>query len=305
MALNIAVCMKVAPDPDKYNLIKLDPVTKTLMRAGIDSVISTTDLHAIELALQLKKKFGGKVTVINMGPPSNEKQLREALGYGCDEAVLLSDRKLGGADALATSYTLFKGLEKSGSFDLVLLGNISDDGSTAHVLSQLGEWLGVPHLTHVVSFDMADESSASAGMEIDGGLYLYNISLPAVVGVTKRLNTVRHPNVRDIFMAKKKPLTVLTAEDLPELDESRIGLAGSPTQAVGYIDADFHRDCVEITGKSEEQADEQGNRYLFRLQRKAGVYSRGYGGGRRLRPKAQKQRLRQGDFHMQRKAGGA
>lgn len=256
MALNIAVCMKVAPDPDKYNLIKLDPVTKTLIRDGIDSVISTTDLHAIELALQLKKKFGGKVTLINMGPQSNEKQLREALGYGCDDAVLISDRRLGGADALATSYTLFKGLEKCGGFDLVLLGNISDDGATAHVPSQLGEWLGVPHLTDVMSFDMPDESSALVEKEIDGGLNVYRLRLPAVVGVTKRLNTVRHPNVRDIFMAKKKPFTVLTADDLPELDESRIGLAGSPTQAVGYIDADFHRDCIEITGKPEQQAAE-------------------------------------------------
>ena len=122
MALNIAVCMKVAPDPDKYNQISLDPVTKTLVRSGIDSVISGTDLHAIELALQLKSKFGGKVTLISMGPDSNEKQLREALGYGCDEAVLLSDRKLGGADALATSYTLYKGIEKMGGYDLVLLG---------------------------------------------------------------------------------------------------------------------------------------------------------------------------------------
>lgn len=256
MALNIAVCVKVAPDPDKYNLIKLDPVTKTLIRAGIDSVISTTDLHAIELALQLKKKFGGKVTVVNMGPPSNEKQLREALGYGCDEAVLLSDRKLGGADALATSYTLFKGIESLGGFDLVLLGNISDDGSTAHVPSQLGEWLGLPHLTDVISFEMEREDSVLAAKEIDGGVNTYEVSLPAVFGVTKRLNTVRHPNVRDIFMAKKKPYSVLTADALPELDEGRIGLAGSPTQAVGYIDADFHRDCTEISGKPEEQAAE-------------------------------------------------
>lgn len=209
MALNIAVCVKVAPDPDKYNLIKLDPVTKTLMRAGIDSVISTTDLHAIELALQLKKKFGGKITVINMGPPANEKQLREALGYGCDAAVLLSDRKLGGADALATSYTLYKGIEKLGGFDLVLLGNISDDGSTAHVPSQLGEWLGLPHLTDVIAFEMQDESSALVSKEIEGGVNSYKVTLPAVFGLTKRLNTVRHPNVRDIFMAKKNPTPCL------------------------------------------------------------------------------------------------
>lgn len=251
MALNIAVCMKVAPDPDKYNQISLDPVTKTLIRSGIDSVISGTDLHAIELALQLKEKFGGSVTLISMGPPGNEKQLREALGYGCDAAVLLSDRKLGGADALATSYTLFKGIEKMGGFDLVLLGNASDDGSTAHVPSQLGEWLGLPHLTDVIGFEMTEEGSCLARKEVEGAVNTYRLALPAVVGVTKRLNKVRHPNVKSIFAAKKKPYTVLAAADLNDLDESRIGLAGSPTQAVGYLDADFHRDCVEITGKTD------------------------------------------------------
>lgn len=101
-----------------------------------------------------------------MSPASNEKQLREDLGYGCDEAVLISDRKLGEADALATSYTLFKGTEKCGPFDLVLLGNISDDGSTAHVPSQLVEWLGVLHLTDVVSFDMAIEICKKYGMDL-------------------------------------------------------------------------------------------------------------------------------------------
>lgn len=250
MALNIAVCMKVTPDPDKYNQISLDPVTKTLVRSGIDSVISGTDLHAIELALQLKSKFGGKVTLISMGPDNNEKQLREALGYGCDAAVLLSDRKLGGADALATSYTLSKGIEKMGGYDLVLLGNASDDGSTAHVPSQLGEWLGLPHVTDVIAAEMADESSIQVKKEVEGAVNTYKVTLPAVLGVTKRLNTVRHPNVMAIFAAKNKPFTKLTAADLPELDEGRIGLAGSPTQAVGYLDADFHRDCVEITGES-------------------------------------------------------
>ena len=95
------------------------------------------------------------------------KQLREALGYGCDAAVLLSDRKLGGADALATSYTLCKGIEKMGGFDLVLLGNASDDGSTAHVPSQLGEWLGLPHLTDVIGFAMDNgQDSISAWRDI-------------------------------------------------------------------------------------------------------------------------------------------
>lgn len=254
--MKIAVCLKVAPNPDQYNKIKLDPETKTLVREGIDSVISTTDLHAIELALQLKAKFGGTISLLSMGPASNEKQLREGLSYGCDDAYLLCDRKLGGADALATSYTLSKGIEKLGGFDLVLLGNASDDGSTAHVPSQLGEWLGLPHITDVIGFEMESESSALVKKELDNGVNEYRLSLPAVVGVTKRLNKVRHPSVMGIFQAKNKPLTVLTAAELEGLDESRIGLAGSPTQAAGYREVAYGRACVEIEGSTAEKAAE-------------------------------------------------
>lgn len=254
--MKIAVCLKVAPNPDQYNLIKLDPETKTLVREGIDSVISSTDLHAIELALQLKSKFGGSISLISMGPPSNAKQLREGLSYGCDNAWLLSDRKLGGADALATSYTLYKGIEKAGGFDLVLLGNASDDGSTAHVPSQLGEWLGLPHVTDVLSFEMDTPEYALVKKELDNGVNEYKVTLPAVIGVTKRLNKVRHPSVMGIFQAKNKPMTVLAADDMEGLDEGRIGLAGSPTQAAGYRDVAFGRECVEIEGKDAEKAAE-------------------------------------------------
>ena len=256
MALNIAVCVKVSPDPEKYNSIQLDPVTRALIREGIDSVISSTDLHALELALQLKSKFGGKITLFSMGPGSCEKQLREGLSYGCDAAVLLSDRKLGGADALATSYSLYKVIEQSGKFDLVLLGNASDDGATAHVPSQVGELFGVPHVTDIISCEMNDESSILVQKETGNGVSTYKVTLPAVIGVTKRLNKVRHPSVMGIFSAKNKPLSVLTAADIEDLDESRIGLDGSPTKAVGFLDADFHRDSTEIKGSTEEKAAE-------------------------------------------------
>lgn len=253
--MKIAVCVKVAPNPDQYNLIRLDPETKTLVREGVDSVISSTDLHSIEAAIQIKEKLGGTITLISMGPPSNEKQLREGLSYGCDDAVLVSDRALGGADALATSYTLAKAIEKCGGFDLVLLGNASDDGSTAHVPSQLGEWLGLPHITDVISLEVS-EGSVLAAKELDGGVNTYKVALPTVIGVTKRVNKVRHPSVMGIFSAKKKPMITLTAADLDGLDESRIGLAGSPTQAEGYHEASFGRECVEIEGSEVEKSAE-------------------------------------------------
>ena len=254
MSLNIAVCIKSVPDPEKYNQIKLDPKTKTLIREGIDAVINAADLHAIELALQLKSRFGGHITLVSMGTLSAQKQLREGLSYGCDEAVLLSDRKLAGADALATAYSLSVGLRTIGVFDLILLGNASDDGATAHVPTQVGEFMGLPHLTDAAEVRMEEESSAFVCKEIGGAVYEYSIKLPAVIGVTRKINKVRRPNVPGILQAKNKPLKVLGVADLNGIDEKKIGLSGSYTKAGDYHDTAYGRTCVVIEGSDEEKA---------------------------------------------------
>jgi len=249
--MKIAVCMKAVPNSEQYSNIKLDPVKKTVIREGIDTVINAADLHAIELAVQLKEKYGGKIILVSMGPPNTEPKLREGLSYGCDEAYLLSDRKFGGADSLATSYTLAKALEKIGPFDLILLGNASEDGATAHVPSQLGTLLGLPHLTDVTAFSLEDGKSALVKKPTGSGTAQFRVELPAVFGIDRRLNQVRHPNVMGIFSAKNKPLTVLTAADFDDLDESRLGLSGSPTQAGEYRDVAYGRKCEELGSASE------------------------------------------------------
>lgn len=251
MALKIAVCIKVVPNPDQYNLIQLNPETKTLIRSGVDSVINSADLHAIELALQLKATYGGRITLISMGPNSIEPQLREGLSYGCDEAVLVSDRKFGGADSLATSYTLAETVRKLGGFDLILLGNASEDGATAHVPSQLGELLELPHITDVSAFEVENETCVRVKKEVGGAIHEYRVSLPAVFGVTRRLNKVRHPSVMGIFGAKNKPLVTLTAADFDGMDESRLGLTGSPTQPGEYRNVTHSRTCKELSGVAE------------------------------------------------------
>ena len=249
--MKIAVCMKAVPNSEQYDKIKLDPVKKTLIREGIDSVINSADLHAIELAMQLKEKHGGKVTLVSMGPSDVVPKLREGISYGCDEAYLISDRKFGGADSLATSYTLAKAIEKIGGFDLVLLGNASEDGATAHVPSQLGELLNLPHLTDITAFEMENETAVCVKKPVGNGVARFRVELPAVLGVDRKLNKVRHPNVMGIFSAKNKPLTVLAAEDFAGLDESKLGLAGSPTQPGEYRSVEYGRECVELKNVSE------------------------------------------------------
>lgn len=257
MSLQIAVCVKSVPDPDRYKDIRLDPETGTLIRSGVPSVLNPADLHAIELAMQLKESAGGMVTLLSMGPQDAAKQLREGLSYGVDAAVLLTDRTFGGADSLATAYTLALGVRKTGPYDLILLGDESSDGATTHVPSQLGEELEMPHLTDVTSFALEEGGRTAVVKKRDGERILsYRLRFPAVVGVKKEINQVRIPNMKNIFAAKKKPLTQYTAADFPEADPELLGLRGSPTRNGEMHEVSFGRQATALMGSSEEIAAE-------------------------------------------------
>lgn len=255
MSLNIAVCIKSVPDPECYDQITIDPVSKSLVRAGIQSVINSTDMHALELALTLKEKFGGEISVFTMAPPDAKAQLFEALAFGADKAYLLSDRKVGGADTLATSYTLSILLKSTGNYDLILAGNESSDGATSHVPSQLGEWLAMPHLMDVIGLTMEDEKTANIKKQFENGYANYKVKLPAVIAVKKKINEVRYANVSGLLTAKRKPITVLSSKDLSNLDDIMIGLAGSPTQAGELITMEYSRNGEIIEGSEEEIAE--------------------------------------------------
>lgn len=255
MSLNIAVCIKPVPDPDHYDKIKIHPETKALIRQGIPSVINTADKNAIEQALILREKFGGEISVVTMAPPSAREQLLEALAYGIDKAYLLSDRRVGGADTLATSYSLCHMLNKIGKFDIILLGNESDDGATAHVPSQLGEWLGATHMCDVVAVDVRDDTVLLT-KEFEDRFEDYEADMPCVIGVRKNINEVRYPKTWDILTAKNKPYTVFSRDDLPEMDDNMIGLSGSPTKAGDLHTPEYSREAIEIKGSADEIADE-------------------------------------------------
>ena len=111
--MNFIVCIKQVPDTTE---IRIDPETNTLIREGVESIINPFDLYAIEEAVRLKEKFGGKVTAVSMGPPQVEKALREAVSLGVDEIILLSDRKFAGADSWATSHTISAAIKKNSGF---------------------------------------------------------------------------------------------------------------------------------------------------------------------------------------------
>lgn len=141
--MKIVVCIKQVPDT---NEVKLDPVTNTLIRDGVPSIINPDDKAGVEAALRLKELAGGTVTILSMGPAQAEEAIREALAMGADEGILLSDRAFGGADTWATSSTLAAALKKL-EYDVIITGRQAIDGDTAQVGPQIAEHLGIPQIS--------------------------------------------------------------------------------------------------------------------------------------------------------------
>ena len=139
--MNIIVCIKQVPDTSE---VRIDPATNNLVRDGVKSIVNPFDMYAIEEAVRLKEKFGGKVIVLTMGPPQADVSLREAISLGCDEAVLVSDRAFAGSDTLATSYTLSKAIAKIKDYDVIICGKQAIDGDTAQVGPGIAASLDIP-----------------------------------------------------------------------------------------------------------------------------------------------------------------
>lgn len=224
--MNIVVCIKQVPDSDK---VTIDRETNRLNRAGVPSIINPFDENALEMALQLKDQYGGKVTVISMGPPQAEEALRTALSHGADEAILISDRKFGGADTWATSYTITLALKKlTDPVDLILFGKQAIDGDTAQVGPGVAHFYGVPMITYVMSCEPTDDGFRVKQVT-DHGYNVWDVEKPAALTVVKEANELRMPSLKKKMAAKKAEIPVWGVEELNP-DEDKIGLNGSPTK---------------------------------------------------------------------------
>lgn len=223
--MEMVVCVKQVPDTTE---VKIDPVTNTLVRQGVPSIVNPFDKNALEAALQLKEKNGGKVTVVSMGPPQAKDALKECLAMGADEAYLVSDRAFGGADTLATSYTLAAALKKLGKFDLILCGKQAIDGDTAQVGPEMAEHLGIAQITCCSKFEVTSDV-LKVEREHEEGYEVIEGKMPLLVTVVKSANEPRFATVRGTMKANRKEIPVLTLADL-DVDEKRLGLKGSPTQ---------------------------------------------------------------------------
>lgn len=229
--MNICVCMKQVPDTAE---IRIDPETHTLIRTGVPSIVNPFDTYALEAAVRLKEKFGGRVIVITMGPMQAAQAIRSCLASGADEGYLISGRKFGGSDTLATSYILseaIKTVEKREGikFDLILAGKQAVDGDTAQVAPEIAEHLSLPQVTYALGIEEHD-GELRVKRDCDNGYDIISVKLPAVVTVVRMPYEPRYPSIGPWLKAKKHQIPVLSEADLDTVDLSRCGLSGSPTK---------------------------------------------------------------------------
>ena len=263
---NSIVLVKQVPDTHNIHgdVMKEDG---TINRSALPAIFNPEDLNALEMALQVKERYGGQVTVLTMGPATATEVLREALYRGADHVVLLSDRRFAGADTLATSYTLKCAIEKLGQYDLVFCGRQAIDGDTAQVPPQTAEKLGIPQITYAETIVNLEGDEIVVERVFPLGKEMVKCKLPCLLTVVASANRPRPPSVRKMienklaatpleykalldqwreFETEEKLDAYLAAHDLKiplwtaddlAVDANRLGLNGSPTQVykVNYV----------------------------------------------------------------------
>lgn len=249
--MKYVVCIKQVPDTME---VKVDPVTKRIIREGVPSIINPYDMYAIEEAIRLKERFGGSVCAITMGPPQAETALREAIALGVDEAILVSDRAFGGSDTWATAYTLSRAIGKIGDATLIFCGREALDGSTGQVGPELAEFLEVPIVAYVSNIHSLDDSFLECDRLMEDHYETVKTPLPAIVTVIKEINEPRLPSLRGIMKSKKAEIPVWTKEDIGGDDDS-FGQEGSPTKVVEIWRPELKKEGKVATGSSEELVD--------------------------------------------------
>ncbi|MDX2204184.1 MAG: electron transfer flavoprotein subunit beta/FixA family protein [Hyphomicrobiaceae bacterium] len=230
--MHIVVCMKQVPDSGQ---IRVHPVTNTIMRQGVPTIINPYDLFALEQALQLRDQLGGSITMLTMGPPMAEDSLRKAMAFGADRAVLLTDRYFAGSDTLATSFALATAIGKIGARwgtpDLVFTGKQTIDGDTAQVGPGIAKRLDLHQLTYVARIADIDLAARRITVErrAEGGVQVLATRLPCLITMLEGSNSIRRGSMADSMRAARAEVVKWTAADAGIEDLTKCGLRGSPT----------------------------------------------------------------------------
>ena len=263
--MHIIVPIKQVPETSN---VKMDPVTGTMIRAGVGTVVNPLDLFAIETAVRLKEAHGGRITTLTMGPRGADKALREAMAMGCDDGVLVSDRAFAGSDSWSTSYTLAQAIRKLGDFDLIVAGERATDGDTGQVGPGIAAWLDLPLATYVAAITRVDPARADAragGLTVERlveeGYQVLDLPMPALLTVVKEIAAPRLPTLRGKKRAKAAEIPLFTAADL-DLEPSYLGLKGSPTKVVKVATPKVTRGGTLVRAPDEDAVADAVDRLL-------------------------------------------
>jgi electron transfer flavoprotein beta subunit len=229
--MHVVVCLKQVPDTTQ---VRVDPVTNTLIREGIPTVVNPFDYYALECALGLKDRYGATVTLISMGPPDAVKSLKKGMSHGADRAVLLSDRAFAGSDTFATSYALsaaVRRLSQDEPVDIVICGKQTIDGDTAQTGPGIARHLGWQQLTYAdaISEVNAEAKTVTAERKLERGKETLRTSLPCVVTVVEDAREIRYAALPTLITAIRYEPEVWSVKDV-EVDVAYLGLKGSPTK---------------------------------------------------------------------------
>lgn len=256
--MHIVVCVKQVPDT---KIIKINPKTNTLDRGSAPSILNPYDAHAVEEAVRLKKEYGGKVTVVSMGPPQATAVIKKSIELGADEGFLISDRKFAGADTLATSYALYKAIEKIGKkepIDLILAGKHAIDGDTGQVGPGIARRIDIPPITNVIGVEEVELKNKKIVVKrkITNGFERIESSLPCLLTVEKEINHISYSPLTNMIKAVRYKPIVWTVNDFEEVDVQQLGIKGSPTIVGKMFSPPKSEGGKKIEGTTEEIANE-------------------------------------------------
>lgn len=247
--MKIVVCIKQVPDT---NEVKLNPVTGTLIREGVPSIMNPDDKAGLEAALRIKDTVGAEITVLSMGPTQADSILREAMAMGADHAYLISDRVFGGADTWATSITIAAGIKKL-DYDLIITGRQAIDGDTAQVGPQIAEHLGIPNVSYAEDIKV-DGDYLIVKRQYEDRYHLVKVKMPCLITALSELGKPRYMTPGGIFDAYRlKTVTTWTNADL-EINPVEVGLKGSPTRVLSSFPKSVKAAGTKVTLEPEEAA---------------------------------------------------
>ena len=249
--MNIVVCIKQVPDTKGG--VSFNP-DGTLNRAAMLAIMNPDDKAGLEAALRLKDQYGAKVTVLTMGLPKAADVLREAIAMGADDGILVTDRVLGGADTWATSTTI-AGALRNLEYDLIITGRQAIDGDTAQVGPQIAEHLQLPVISYAQKIEVDEaEGKVTVQRQYDDRYHVVEAKMPCLITALSELNDPRYMTVGGIFDACAAEITTWGRADLKDVDDSNLGLKGSPTKIAKASDKVKKGAGTKVAPDSPEEA---------------------------------------------------